>query len=348
MRKVDYIIVGCGLASIAFCEELRKHKKSFVVFDDKSQQSSIVAAGLYNPVILKRFSEVWEAKAQLELALPFYERLEALLNVKLDYKFPIYRRFTSIEEQNLWFQAADNPKLEAYLSPKLIDNTNEAINAPYRLGEVLQAGRVETSTLVPEYKAFLLEKEKLIQEQFRYDDLKIEAGKLFYGSVESTRIVFAEGFGLEQNPFFSYLPLNGTKGEVITIKAPDLKIDTALKSSVFIIPFGPDTYKIGATYNWDDKTNMPTEDGKNELIGKLKTLINCNFEVVDHIAGIRPTVKDRRPLVGRHEQYKNLYVLNGLGTRGVMIAPYVAPQLYQFIEAATPMSPEIDIGRFTS
>ena len=86
MKKVDYIIVGCGLASIAFCEQLRVNNKSFVVFDNNSQKSSRVAAGLYNPVILKRFSEVWKAKEQLELALPLYDKIEKDLNIQINYK----------------------------------------------------------------------------------------------------------------------------------------------------------------------------------------------------------------------------------------------------------------------
>ena len=65
---------------------------------------------------------------------------------------------------------------------------------------------------------------------------------------------------------------------------------------------------------------------------KLEKLISCSFKVVNQVAGIRPTVKDRRPLVGRHSTYKNMDVLNGLGTRGVMIAPYAAQQLFNHIE----------------
>ena len=65
------------------------------------------------------------------------------------------------------------------------------------------------------------------------------------------------------------------------------------------------------------------------------------------MAGIRPTVKDRRPLVGRHSAHKNVYILNGLGTRGVMIAPYVASELFQFIENNKALDSEIDIKRFT-
>ena len=71
--QVDYIIVGLGLAGIAFAEELRKNNKSFLVFEDNSQNSSLVAGGMYNPVVLKRFTPVWNAKEQLEIAIPFYQ-----------------------------------------------------------------------------------------------------------------------------------------------------------------------------------------------------------------------------------------------------------------------------------
>ncbi len=346
MKKVDYIIVGCGLASIAFCEQLRQHKKSFIVFDDRSQQSSLVAGGMYNPVILKRFSEVWKAKEQLDIAIPLYQSIEQELNIKVDYKFQLLRRFTSVEEQNLWFSASDKPNLEPFLSTKLIKNENSFIDAPLGFGEVLHAGRLDTKTLISEYKTFLKSTESLREEHFVYDDLVTKNDSVTYKDIDSSYIVFAEGFGVKQNPFFKDIPLNGTKGEVLTIKAPDLKADYAIKSSVFIIPIGDDLYKVGATYNWEDKTNTPTNSGREELITKLNTFLKCNYEVVDHVAGIRPTVKDRRPLVGVHSTYKNLFVLNGLGTRGVMIAPYVAERLFQFIEEKIALDKDIDVNRF--
>ena len=345
---MDYIIVGCGLASIAFCEQLRAHRKSFVVFDDNSQQASVVAAGLYNPVILKRFSEVWKAKEQLEIALPVYEKIERDLDVVIDYKLQLLRRFASVEEQNLWFNASDKPRLEAFLSTTLIKNNNQAVDAPYGFGEVLHAGRLDTKTLIHRYKDFLNTTKVFRDAKFIHEDLIIKAEALEYLDIKAKCIVFAEGFGMKRNRFFNYLPLNGTKGEVITIKAPELKLQAAIKSSVFIIPIGNDLYTVGSTYNWDDKSNRPTAEAKDELLSKLKTFITCDFEVVAHIAGIRPTVKDRRPLVGRHPEYPNLYVLNGLGTRGVMIAPYVADKLYRFIEQTHSLDAEVDIRRFTS
>ncbi|WP_299111399.1 FAD-binding oxidoreductase [uncultured Winogradskyella sp.] len=346
MKEVDYIIVGCGLASIALCEQLRSNEKTFVVFDDNSQRSSIVAAGLYNPVILKRFSEVWKAKEQLKIALPLYNKIESDLNIKIDYKLQLLRRFASVEEQNLWFNAAEKPKLENYLSTNLVKNTSICIDAPYGYGEVLHAGRLDTTTLITAYKDFLKLNNSLEEKQFNYTKLQIEKTSIQYENIKARHIVFAEGFGVKSNPYFYHIPLNGTKGEVLTIKASDLQIDFGIKSSVFIIPIGNAMYYVGATYNWKDKTHLPTEEGRIELITKLKTFIKCDFEVVNHRASIRPTVKDRRPLVGRHHEHQNLYVLNGLGTRGVMIAPYVADKLFKLIEREQPLDPEIDIKRF--
>ncbi|REE27308.1 glycine/D-amino acid oxidase-like deaminating enzyme [Winogradskyella pacifica] len=346
MKDVDYIIVGCGLASIAFCEQLRAHNKTFVVFNDDSQKSSIVAAGLYNPVILKRFSEVWNAKEQLALALPLYSKIETELDIKIDYKLPILRRFTSIEEQNKWFTASDKPSLESYLSLQLIKNDNPEIDAPYGFGEVLHAGRLDTEKLITNYKNLLKKDDCLEELSFIHNNIQFKDDAIHYENFKTKQIVFAEGFGVKHNPYFNTIPLTGSKGEILTIKAPKLKIKYAIKSSVFVIPLGDDLYNVGSTYNNDDKSNIPTESAKEELISKLKTFITCDFQVVNHIAGVRPTVKDRRPLVGRHPKHHNLYVLNGLGTRGVMIAPYVADKLFKFIEHNESLDAEIDVNRF--
>ncbi len=348
LKKIDYIVVGCGLAGIAFCEQLRKHHKSFLLFDDGSQQSSLVAAGMYNPVILKRFSEVWMANEQLRIAKPFYVSLEKLLNVQIDYKFRLLRRFSSIEEQNQWFSAMDKPKLEPFLSGNLVKNNNPYIDAPFGFGEVLHSGRIDTNTLIENY-LFILEKNKLLKRnKFDHQKLDVHKSLIEYENIQASNIVFCEGFGMKKNPYFNQLPLNGTKGEVLTIDAPSLNMDFALKSSVFIIPEGNHKYAVGATYNWVDKTHIITEDAKKELTEKLKSFLLCDFKVVNQVAGIRPTVKDRRPLVGTHTKHKKVHILNGLGTRGVMIAPYIAEELFNHIEIGKPINPEIDITRFSS
>nr|WP_297785521.1 FAD-binding oxidoreductase [uncultured Allomuricauda sp.] len=344
---LDYLVVGLGLAGISFCEVLEKEGKSLKVITDESQQASQVAGGLYNPVILKRFTMAWNARVQMEIAKPFYQSLEKKLGIKLDHELPVLRKFASIEEQNLWFEAADRPDLDYFLSTKLVPNNNSAIDAPHGFGQVKYTGRIDTGTLVRSYKDYLKKTNSLIEESLDFDLLSITKEGISYKSITAKNIVFACGYGLKQNPFFGYLPLNGTKGELLIIHAPDYKEENVIKSSVFTIPMEEDKYLVGATYKWKDKTNTPTEESKNELLDKLRTFLKCDFEVIDHVAGIRPTVADRRPLVGRHPEFRNMYVLNGFGSRGVLIGPYASRNLFDYIEKQTDLDPEMDIGRFT-
>lgn len=343
---IDYIIVGSGLAGIAFAETALQNNKSIVVFDNNSQQSSKVAGGLYNPVILKRFSEVWEAQEQITLLDTFYGNIEKKLESKFDFKIPIYRKLFSVEEQNNWFIASDKIGLTPFLSSKLISKKYNGIDSPYNFGEVLQTGYVDTEKLLVHYHKYLSENNFLYNVSFDYSLLEINQDLIKYKSIEAQNIIFAEGFGMIDNPYFSKLPLDGTKGELLIIKAPDLNLDVVIKTSVFILPLGNDLYKIGATYNWKDKTNLPTEEGKQELLENLKEILNCDFEIIEHLAGVRPTVKDRRPMIGTHPNHGRIHLLNGLGTRGVMLAPAMAKALFENIEFEKPLDKTIDIKRF--
>ena len=345
-KSVDYIIVGLGLAGIAFAEELKKQSKTFVVFEDNSQTSSLVAGGMYNPVILKRFSAVWNAKEQLDLAIPFYRSLEKKLSTSFDQPFDIYRTFKSIEEQNNWFIASDKPALQEYMHPELVKVEAKHVIAPFQAGRLRHTGRIRVRELVSAYRAHLKKRGSLIEETFRHDSIITWDTHIEYKNWSCGKIIFCEGNGLKSNPFFKNLPLNGTKGELLTIHAPDLKLVDVVKSAVFVLPLGDDLYKVGATFNWSDKTNKPTVEGKKELEDKLKTVITCGYKIVEHEAGVRPTTGDRRPLLGVHKDNNRLAVLNGLGTRGVMIAPLMAKKLFQYLENNQALDKEIDIRRF--
>jgi glycine/D-amino acid oxidase-like deaminating enzyme len=343
---IDYLIIGSGLAGISFAEVAINNNKTVVVYDNDSQTSSKIAGGLYNPVILKRFSEVWNAQQQLVVMNDFYRTVEAKLSQKFDYKVPILRKFFSVEEQNNWFIASDKPALAPFLSTALVTTKYAGISSPYNYGEVLQSGYVNTAKLVEVYRSFLENTNIFIKETFDYQELVINEQGVIYKDIEAKHVVFAEGYGIHSNPYFNVLPLDGTKGELFIIKAPELDLDVIMNTSVFILPLGNDLFKVGATYNWKDKNDLPTQEGKIELIDRIREIISCDFEIVSHFAGVRPTVKDRRPIVGSHFEHKQLHVLNGLGTRGVMIGPSMAKALFEFLENDIPLVQEIDVKRF--
>ncbi|WP_109302548.1 FAD-binding oxidoreductase [Aquimarina sp. AU474] len=343
---LDYIVVGFGLSGLSFIEQLEKNDKSFLVFEDSSQKSSRVAGGLYNPVILKRFTAAWNAKKQLQKAIPFYKNVQTKLNEQLVLELPVLRRFNSVEEQNAWFEACTKPILEDFLDQELMYNSNEGLDIPFHYGRVHHTGRIDIKNMLSCYLNYLDKKDCLVNESFDHEQLIITDNFVSYKGQEAKNILFSEGFGVQNNPFFKYLPLVGNKGEYLVISSPKLQLNEAVKSSIFIIPLGNNRYKIGATYNNQDTTSGVTLEAKEELLRKLERFLKVPYEIIDHVAGIRPTVRDRRPLVGTHPKHKKLHVLNGLGSRGILIGPTVAENLYDAIENDTALDKEIDIKRY--
>ena len=344
--KVDCLIVGSGLAGLCFAETLFQNGRSFAVISDDSQSASEVAGGLYNPLILKRFTLAFQAAKQLDYALPFYAEIEKRLGQQFDYKQEVVRILHEPAEQNRWFEARDRLGYERFMDDALLQNTTPQIKAPHKLARVLETGRLDTAAFRAAYRQWLEAQGLLIQERLEYDRLETGADVLRYGEIEASHLVFAEGFGLKHNPFFNHLPLQGSKGELLTIHAPELEEKRVVKSSVFIIPLGNHQFRVGATYDNHNLNQETTDTAKDYLLQQLDKFLDTPYTVVDHVAGVRPSVSDRRPLVGQHEKLQRLWVLNGFGSRGVMIAPYASKHLYEAMYAGLALPEELDIKRF--
>lgn len=344
----DYLIVGLGLSGASIAFRLENQGNTFQVFNDGSQEASKVAGGLINPVILKRFTLAWKADEQMPRALKFYRQMETTLGIKVLKPLEIFRRFSSIEEQNNWFTAADNPRVSPFLDMKLVKDINKNIIGEFSFGRVLETQRLDTRQLLNSYSSYLEKKKLLIRERFEYEHLRFSKEGIEYKGVAAKKIIFTEGFGLLKNPFFNYLPLKGNKGEYILIKAPGLNLKYGVKSSVFIFPAGEDdVYAVGATYSNTDKSTGPTAAAREELLKKVQNLVKVDFRVVGQVAGVRPSTIDRRPLVGQHPLHKNMYCCNGFGSRGILMAPTTSKELLCLTEKGHAVSPEIDLARFT-
>ncbi len=343
----DYIIVGQGLAGSLFAYKCIQNHKTFVVIDPGDQNNaSQTSSGMYNPVILKRFTPVWNALEQIDQVKEIMADIEGYLQIPLLEEVKINRIFHSEDERKTWVQKTKKKDLAPFLNLETEHISNPYIENQFDTGEVLQGGKINVKAFLNKFRESLQKNKQLVEEKVDYNQLNVLDTMIEYKTLQAERVVFCEGYELKENPFFNDLPLIGNKGETMVIKAPDLKLDRVVKSKVFIMPLEHDEYFIGATYNWNDKDSNPTEEGKKELVEKLKTFLKCDFEIIAHKAGIRPTVIDRRPLVGQHSEYHNVYVLNGLGTRGVMLGCSMANSLYNFIEKGESLINEISINRF--
>ncbi len=345
MKRLEYIVVGLGIAGVSFCEQLLRNGKSFVLFDGTQKGATFYSGGVFNPIVLKRFNAAWNAKSFFPTAVSFYRELTVKLEHEIFIETPIYRIFKSIEEQNNWTVASDKREMQQFLSSKFINNDNPRILTPFGYGKVKGSAQISVIEFLSLYKELLINNNSFIPESFQYELLKIEKDEVAYKDLIAKKIVFADGAAAIHNPFFPKNGLICNKGEYLIIDAPELKLNVLLKGALYVIPLGSSHYKVGATYSRDDSSLMTTGAAKVEIISKLKSMIDCPFEVIGHTAGVRPTTRDRRPLLGNYGKYGSIAFLNGLGSRGFLMAPLLAEILYKNLEKGMVIPKEMDINR---
>ncbi len=342
----DFIVVGLGIAGWSFIRQLEENRKNYMIFDTSNANSSLASAGVYNPIILKRFTLAWKSVEWLPYALLQYRKFE-MENPgnRLVFEIPVYRKLSSIGEQNEWISVSSRPGFDKFMNGISKENL-PGIAAPFGFGVMKNTGLIDIKKLLEIERNKLRTRNLLIEEKFDYEKLEIKPKHVEYGGIKARYIVFAEGFGLKQNPFFKHLPLTGTKGESLVVEL-EHTVKPIVKSNLFLAPVPlSQQYIVGATYNWEDKSSNPTRKAREHLEKKFGKLYSGNYKIIGQKAGIRPTVKDRRPLLGRHPVYQNLFVFNGLGTRGVILAPMLAKMLFENIMFDLPLLNEVDIRRF--
>lgn len=346
MKKVDYIIVGQGISgSVLSYYLMQKGQKVLVIDEEKETSSSKVAAGMCNPVVFKRLTKSWMVDELIPTMKTFFEGQESLFKQQFYYPTPIYKLFVSNDEFDFWRQKSNEPEMFDWIGHKKEFPFNKMLlDYEYGAAKTLNSGFVDVAKWLSSYKDYLIENDSFITQKFDYKKVDLP-DKITYSGIESRGIIFCEGYQSINNPFFNWLPFKLTKGEVLTVNFKELKLDAAINKGAFILPF-EEGYKLGATYNWDEIDENPTEKGKEELLNKAKRFINDEISVVEHKAGIRPTVLDRRPLLGMHPQKEQLFMFNGMGTKGVMIAPYFAQKMVSFLMGEEQLPEEVNIDRF--
>lgn len=343
--QVNYLIIGQGLAGTILAKELLALNQSFLIIDAiKESTSSKVAAGMYNPISGKRMVKSWNADELLRDTFETYASLEKMLDCKLLYQQHIYQLFGSVKEQNDLSSRMDKEDFSKHVNlfPVKEKNLNDAFGA----FEINETGWVDTRLLIEKMSTYFIANSNLINEKFDYNLLAYKEGNWQYKNIIAKHIVFCEGYENIHNPFFKYLPFVLCKGEVFTIKCNDIAKDKIIKKGIYLVHLHDNLYKVGATYEWNDLSENTSEQGKAFLIDKLNDILNCEFQIINHEANIRPTTKDRKAIIGEHYENKNMFILNGLGTKGVMHAPYLAKHLLAHITLGNEIDKEINIKRF--
>ncbi len=343
MRKVDYLIVGQGLAGSCLALELFKRDKSFFIIDNQQPHTaSKVAAGLFNPITGRTNQPTWKAAEIFQSLHSFYGEAEQVTGEKFINRLPIYRPFLSAQEQMSW-PAASNPWVARVFSGARFP---EFLNDPFGGIEIHTSGFLNTRIFLEVVRKMMLEQGRLVEEVFDHSELQ-SGEKIQYKNTEAGKIIFCDGTDVHSNPFFGWTPIKKLKGELLTVMTK-LPLDVIINRGIFAVPTGePETFIMGSTYQ-HDLTPGNTPAGIHELVSRAKILFKNDFEIISQNWGHRPTTPDRRPLLGSHPEHKNICLFNGLGTKGVSLAPFFAVLLADWLEGKADLDNEVNIERFYS
>ncbi len=346
---VDAIIVGQGLAGSALAWELLQRGKKVMVFDEPyMNRASKISAGICNPITGKVMSKTYLAERLFPFLNAFYTTAESLLHRRFFYPLPLYRPFLSSGEQKQWKDKAFTPEFQPFLSH--VQDTPwlpEMMNNPFGGLVISQSGYLDVDGWVSAVREALIEQQAYRAEYF--NEQQLEVGEtISYRDVSALRIVFCNGLAATKSTWFSWLPLRPLKGELITVRMT-FDASRIISRGVYIVP-GREagTSIVGSTYQHIPFEEHPTEEAQTQLTGRLTRLISVPFKVVHQDWGIRPTVTDRRPLIGHHPAHGNVIIFNGLGTKGVSLAPYFAKAMVDAMYNGPSLPEEVNILRFKS
>ena len=340
MKKVDYIIVGDGYAALFFAHQLIKNNKSFYLFSEGKKSASFVSAGIINPAVLKRFTTFWLAQEQIDSLKKTLSEIEGYTHKNYLIEKPILRVFHDEKEKELWLKKSNEI---SFLSNDFIKINS--IKNPFGCGKVNHSARLNVRDFFTDLMNYLEQNSHLIKEKFDYNLVKTENST--YKNIQFKNIIFAEGMAVKENPYFSEIPVEANKGHHLEVKLSEkIEEDFTIKKKHFIFPLNENTYYYGGTYDREQIHHKIDNSAVEKLINALAEFYPNDFEVTQVKFGFRPTVKDRRPIVGAHSEFKNFYVFNGLGARGILNGNYFAINLYNHLENGEEIHPEVDLKRF--
>ena len=341
MKKLDYLIVGQGIAGTTLGWVLYLNNKEFYILNDEDTRTSSAAAlGIYNPITGRNSVKTWNVDTLFYELEEFYLKVEKKIGKKILHKKDIYRPYKSNKNANEWNEKISNINFKNYIKAEVRSKKSKILYD--ELG-----GIITTKSGYLDVNKYILESKKYFHNIERYKKYKLNEGSIIKNdnviqikNWRSKYVVMCIGINETKN-LFSYLPFKHLYGTSIIIKTK-LKIMEIINRGISIVPISNDLKNVGSTYKKDNN------NGLQELIDKLSKLLKKKYIIIDEKNGVRPATRDRRPFVGKHHFFNNLYILNGLGSKGVSLAPYCSKELFNNIEKNIDINKEININRYNS
>ena len=337
----DVLILGRGIAGAVLAEECRSRGLTFHVFDRKREgNASVASGGAVNPVVLRRNVPCWRASELMPLTRTFYGAWQEHLGITCWHPTALVKIFPTPNEVKQWARAMAEPGTLPFIASRPEPEIDAApLRAPHGYGTVIDAAWLDVQMLLSSQREELLRQGELTERDVDGTEVRPGPEGVRIGDVQGRWLIHCTG------PFASDAGLVPVKGETLTVRIPGLHLTRTVHGGVGLLPLGGDLYRVGATFKWTDVWEGPTEEARAWLLAKLGAIVKAPIEVVGQNAGVRPTSQDRRPILGKTGEREAVF--NGLGARGVMLAPWCAERLLDHLFDGDALDEEVRSDRFT-
>jgi glycine/D-amino acid oxidase-like deaminating enzyme len=346
-NKYDFLIIGQGLAGSILAWELSQRGCRILIVDNAVTSASQVAAGLINPITGMRLVKNQDINFLLPAAKNYYQNLSHFFKQPLLIEKPMLRIVGSETEYQYCLKrlkdANYQPFIENYVPPP-----NQDYSAPFGILKQKQTSFLQTKPLLAELQKHFVQSNNYIKTQFDYQDIALSKQKIVWQNIEVQKIIFCEGYQGQTNPWFSWLPFQPVKGEILTVASSSELPDHLLNYGFWFIPTSKNTFRTGATFDRESINTKKTQSAKNTLINALSKVAPTVLtkQIIDHQAHIRPATFDRQPFLGCHPKHPQLCIFNGFGAKGSLLIPWHAQRFADFLMANQPLPEPANIKRY--
>lgn len=346
--EFDAFIIGGGIAGLCMYFQLSSIGKKVLLFDPNINRSaSAMASGIINPITGRNFVKSWNIELLLNYALEFYPKLEEWLNTDVMQSRRIYRQITTILQENDIAARLLDDDYQVYMHRKITDEIPYI--RPFRelkYCEINGGLQIWTSRLFSAFEEKLLSEKNLVKDLFEMSELHYNGIDYTYKEWKVKDIIFCQGHQSFSNQLTKIYPIIPNKGEALIVYAPLLNVTNLVKLNNYIVPLGNHLFWIGSNYHAGKTDYNPTDDFKEKTIKELDEMLTVPYRIIEHKVGVRPTSKDRKPILGKIGNEPGLWIFNGLGTKGFSLAPYYSQILMKSIYYNVSLSKEIASNRF--
>lgn len=340
MQHYKYIIIGGGVCGCSVAYELSQYTKSVLVLEknkDVALEASGAAGGFLSPLLGKPNS--------------FKDLVTQALIYSTDfYKKNFQKEIITCGTIRIPKDQEDTKKFDSYKPHMDFEYTQKEDGYFFPIGSVLNSYNICKKMIENIDTTYNYEAKKIVfdKELWNIDD-KFTCENLILTTGYNTHLL--------QEPYLQIRAVWGRRIEVTTTT----KVDTNYHKRCSIskskqIDTNKHLVSIGATHHRDKKDLDKTINHK-ELLDKSSEILKLeNIEIIkDHI-GARASSFDYFPIIGpiidskktlkefpylthgtnvqpqRFTRYKQLYLINGVGGRGFVLAPYLANKLALYLE----------------